>query len=87
MSDLEELKRRKEQLILERDIARLERRKRWGNFANGWRWFWVAPVALIGAIFFFVGLANIKWGSEFIVTMILGAVATFPLMMKVLMKR
>lgn len=61
MADLEELKRRKEQLELERDIARLEREARVGQAVSGgvdrvservdkiakWSWMWVVPVTLL----------------------------------------
>ncbi len=62
MDDLNELKRRKEQLELERDIARLEREARIGQAVTErvdgigakadritkWSWAWVGPLTAVG---------------------------------------
>ncbi|WP_321289274.1 hypothetical protein [Alcaligenes phenolicus] len=46
--DIEDLKKRKEQLLLEKQIASLERHKQLRK-AGEWSWKWVAPLALLGA--------------------------------------
>lgn len=64
MADIEELKRRKEQLELERDIARLEREARVGQAVSvgvdkvservdkiaKWSWMWVVPVTILAVL-------------------------------------
>lgn len=51
MSELEDLRLRKEQLILERDIHRLEKRKNFQTSVQKWSWWWVAPLAVVGLYF------------------------------------
>jgi hypothetical protein len=47
--DLEELKKQKEYLLLQREIAQLEGKSSLGNRVNRWSWKWVAPLGLVGA--------------------------------------
>lgn len=65
MSDLEELRRRKEELELQRQIARLERREQIGSAAERvkdrtarWSWWVVGPLTFIGGIFTLHGFGN-----------------------------
>lgn len=60
MDNVEELKKRKEQLQLEREVARLERDKRIASKTQNWSWGWVAPVGLIGITLTIVGFANLN---------------------------
>jgi hypothetical protein len=55
MTELEALKRRKEQLLLEQEVARLERKQQMSKAGN-WSWWWVAPVSGFGAFLFIAGL-------------------------------
>lgn len=55
MSELDDLKKRKEELLLREEVARLERKARLGK-TGGWSWWWVAPLGLLGAFFLVVGL-------------------------------
>lgn len=55
MSNLDELKKRKEQLLLEQEVAKLERKQQLGTAGN-WSWWWVGPLAAVGAFLFLVGL-------------------------------
>lgn len=76
--EVEELKARKERLLLEREIARLERRKQFDGAVDRWRWIWVAPVGLLGAFLFLAGI-----GSGEPVPVILGLVGLAPGLYKV----
>ena len=90
MSDLEELKKRKEELMLEREVAKLERRKRLDHAASRWSWFWVAPLALVGGFLILLGLGEIHRiarDGEVLVVLVLGAVAVIPLVLKLLYRR
>ena len=55
VNNLEALKQRKEQLLLEQEVARLERRQKMSK-AGGWAWWWVAPMAALGLLMLIVGL-------------------------------
>jgi|LSQX01.3.fsa_nt_gb hypothetical protein len=82
MSDLEELKKRKEQLLLENEIAKLERSKELNKRVSKFRWFWVVPVAIVGSLFFFGAI-----DEEEPILAILGALAFIPLLLKVFVKK
>ena len=75
MTDLEELKKDKEKLLLERDIARLIRHKRIAN----WSYVWVIPIAIFGAVSFFASLSDKTPAGMFI-----GVILFAPLALKIL---
>lgn len=79
--NIEELKKRKEQLLLEQEVARLERKQNIGK-AGGWAWWWVAPLALLGAFLLLVGI-----GEKEAVPLVLSLFALAPLAMKLYFKR
>jgi hypothetical protein len=81
LSNIEELKKRKERLLLEQEVARLERKQNLGK-AAGWSWAWVAPLALVGAGFLVVGLEE---GEP--VPIVLALFALAPVAMKLYFKR
>lgn len=81
MTQLEELKRRKEQLILEQEVARLERKQQMSRAGN-WNWWWVAPVSAIGAFLLLLGLAE---GHP--VPILLGLAGMTPVGLKVYFQR
>jgi hypothetical protein len=81
LSNIEELTKRKEQLLLEQEIARLERKQNLGKSAN-WSWVWVGPLALIGAFLLIVGLDD---GNA--VPIVLALFALGPVVMKLFFKR
>ncbi len=60
MDSLEELAKRKKELELRRDIARLERMNRWAKIASDlkidWSLIWVVPFTLAGAFFIVAGV-------------------------------
>jgi hypothetical protein len=90
MSELEDLKERKEQLLLEREVAKLERRKRFDHMASRWSWYWVAPLALIGAVFIVMGIDDINrivYTGEPLIILILGFGGVTPLIFKLLTRR
>lgn len=90
MSDLEQLKKRKEELMLEREVAKLERRKRLDKAAARWSWFWVAPLALVGGVLILLGLGEIHRiarSGEVLVILVLGTIGVIPLVFKLLSRR
>jgi hypothetical protein len=90
MDDLEELKKRKERLLLERDVARLERNERWAEVASRWSWLWVGPLGLLGSAMLLLVLAG---SSEYgihpdnILVFFLSIAAITPIAAKFFMKR
>lgn len=76
MTDFEELKKDREKLLLERDIARLMRHKRIAN----WSYVWVMPIAIFGAVGFFVSLSDKTPAGMFI-----GVILAAPLALKIFM--
>jgi len=81
LSNIEELKKRKEQLLLEQEVARLERKQNMGR-AGGWSWMWVAPLTIISALCLFDGL-----GTGQAAPVVLGLVGLVPVAMKLYFKR
>ncbi len=84
MSDIEDLKARKEKLALEKEIRQLERREKLENSARGWSWWWVGVLALVSAYFLLIGLGLLtesKPGGALIV--LLGVLAASPLVLKI----
>ena len=81
LSNIEELKKRKERLLLEQEVARLERNQNLGK-AGGWSWIWVAPLTLIAAFFVLVGLVEGEAAA-----VVLGLVGLVPVAMKIYFKR
>lgn len=67
MTDLEDLKKRKERLLLEQEIANLERKQRLGNVAGKWSWKWVAPLGLFGIFALASSLIQLDGGGAFFV--------------------
>ncbi len=71
MSDLEELKRRKEELKLRRDIAALERSEQ--IFQKGPKWLLIAALALVGSLLITVGFFGLfQVGSPWAALFVLG---------------
>lgn len=81
LSNIEELKKRKEQLLLEQEVARLERKQNLGKSAD-WSWKWVAPMTAVGAYAFIGGMAE---GNGAAIVIGLGALT--PVAMKLFFKR
>ena len=81
LSNIEELKKRKEQLLLEQEVARLERKQNMSK-ASAWSWKWVAPLTLIAAFFVLGGL-----GEGEAAPVVLGLVGLVPVAMKLYFKR
>lgn len=81
MTDLEELKRNREKLVLERDIARLTRHKRIAD----WSYLWVAPIAIFGVVLFFSGVESPALDSFPPALMFMGALLVAPLALKIFM--
>lgn len=48
MEKLEALKQRKEQLLLETEIADLERKQKFAQTTARWSWWWITPLAIFG---------------------------------------
>ena len=87
MTELDTLKNRKEQLLLERDIAALERKASRDLALSAWRWKWVAPLALFGLVWSILGLAlNLHDTPVAIVNVSIGAILMFPLLLKTLLR-
>ncbi len=65
-SNLEELKKQKEYLLLQREIAQLEGKSSLGNRVDRWSWKWVAPLGLVAAFFLFVCLvsSSYEWQND-----------------------
>ncbi len=89
MADLENLKKRKEQLELERDIARLEREARVGHAVSEgvsnvtkWSWKWVAPLTALGLWWFLMGTFDMKQYQT--ILYIIGGVLLIPFVLKLL---
>lgn len=79
--ELDALRQRKEKLLLEQEIASLERKQKLGKVGE-WKWLWVAPVAALGAFVAFVGLDNRDPAQ-----MGLGLVGLVPLVLKFCFRR
>jgi hypothetical protein len=58
MHEVEDLRKRRDFLELERDIAQLERRARIKKMVSGWSWLWVAPLSLGAAVSLIGGLGS-----------------------------
>jgi hypothetical protein len=56
--ELEALKRRREKLLLEREVASLEKKQQVTNKAGKWSWWWVGPLSAAGAYCVLGGLAE-----------------------------
>ena len=84
MSDIEELQKRKEQLLLERDITQLQRNKRLTTTFQGWSWLWVAPLSCFSVFMLVMGLSELNRNG--IVGIALAAVTITPLVLKVFWK-
>ena len=96
MDDLEKLKKHKERLELERDIARLEREARLGQAvsesvhnvsanverASKWSLIWVVPVTLFGLFFLFLAANKDSAGHA-----TAGVILLIPALAKVFGKR
>ena len=84
MTELDTLKKRKEQLILERDIAALERKSNRELALSKLRWKWVAPLALLGIVWGVLGLAmNLQDTPIAIINVSLGLILMCPLLVKI----
>ncbi len=81
MSDLEQLKKRKEQLLLEQEIAQLERKQQLSK-SGDWNWWWVGLLAAAGAFLLIVGL-----GEKEVVPVVLSLFALAPVALKLYFKR
>lgn len=81
-SNIEELKKRKEQLLLEQEVARLERKQNLAK-SGDWAWWWVAALALVGA---FLLLLGVKDGGA-PVLLLPALLALAPIVMKLYFKR
>lgn len=81
LNNIEELKRRKEQLLLEEEVARLERKKSLRK-AAGWSWAWVAPLTLLGAYLLIGGAVEGKGAP-----ILFSVFALAPVAMKLYFKR
>lgn len=80
MDDFEELKRRKEKLELEHDIARLERKAGFAKATAEWRWAWVGTLGILGVISLMTSVAKFDqspndWGMFLIIGLLLVAPA------------
>ena len=88
MTELETLKKRKEQLILERDIVALERNASRNVALSKWPWKWVIPLALVGAAWGVLGLAmNLRDPAVAIVNVSVGVIFAIPLFIKAIFFR
>lgn len=96
MSDLEELRKIKEKLELERDIANLKRKiqtaqaiengidtvSQKAKISSRWRWYWVAPLGIIGGLITIVALTG--RGSDDWTGIFLGIPALTPAILKLI---
>ena len=82
MSDLEELRKRKEELLLAREIAKLERDKRLEEGAKKLSWWWVAPLSLFSIVIFALAIGHVTQDGTAAVAVALCLVALVPLGMK-----
>lgn len=82
-NELEQLRQRKETLLLEQEVARLERKQALGKAGN-WSWWWVGPLAAIGVFLILVGLDSPRDGA---VPLVMGLLGQIPLALKFFMRR
>lgn len=89
MANIDDLRKRKEELELQRDIARLEREARVAqNVSDGmqevgakvdkiakWSWYWVFPVTLLGAFALFLALNKSSVGHFVVAALLLVPIA------------
>ncbi len=85
MSDLEELKKRKEQLLLEQEVAKLERKQKFDAMGK-WNWGWVAPLSVIGLFFLFQALDSRSYSTPYALYF-LAFFSLAPLALKLYFKR
>jgi hypothetical protein len=86
-SEIEELKKRKEELELKRDIAKLERRELHEQkleSVSKWSWKWVGPLTVAGLYFLVGGIA--EWPGKGVAVPI-GLVMLSPAFLKIFNKR
>ena len=81
MGELEELQKRKEKLLLEQEIARLERKQKLGK-SGAWSWKWVAPLTGIAAFLLLVGV-----GEKEPEPALIGIVGLIPVALKLYFRR
>jgi hypothetical protein len=85
MTPIEELERRKQELQLRSDIAKLEREERLrasSSKIDSWSWKWVAPLSVVSLYFVLGGVEDGKPGA-----IVVGLVLLVPLLLKVLRSR
>jgi len=81
LDNLEALRARKEQLLLEQEVARLERRQNISK-AGGWSWWWVGPLTAFGVFLIFAGMDGGGAAAIFI-----GLLLLVPTAMKLFFKK
>ena len=85
MEDIESLRKRKEELLLRKQVERLEAAERRATKAKDYSWWWAGPLAAVGAWIAIAGTANLGDGG-FIVALI-GAGLMYPAGAKLMAKQ
>lgn len=81
MEKLEALKQRKEQLLLEIEIADLERKQKFAQTTARWSWWWLIPLGAFGVLFALTGLVRFS-GDTSALQMTVGLIALSPIGLK-----
>lgn len=82
MTDIEQLEEKKRRLLLEREIASLERSRNLEHRIVGWAWWWVAPLSIFGALLFGMGSFEVPFGSDNVAFLVLSVFALIPISLK-----
>ena len=64
MSEIDDLQAQRERLLLERDVRRLEQRRKIELSASKWSWWWIAPLTAISGFFFLASVMSVLQGDN-----------------------
>lgn len=82
MMELDELEQKKRKLLLEQEIAALERSKDAEDRIRKWGWWWIAPLLVVGVFLFLMGLFETPFGADNFAFLLFSALTCAPAFMK-----
>ena len=83
MNQIEDLKERRERLLLEKEVRRLERGRKLEESAGGWSWWWVIALSLVSLYFILAGLSLLSESPGGLIVVLLALLGLLPLALKI----